>query len=52
MICLRHSREGWRWALSSESKIDQDDFTDWIFFLPSNLLKEISLNPDALSANI
>ena len=28
--------------MSSESKIDQTGFTNWIFFLPSHFMKEIS----------
>ena len=38
-------------TLSSECKIDQADFTDWITFLLSNLLEEICPNPEALSIN-
>ena len=39
-------------ALSSKYKVDQGDFRDWMAFLPSNLMEEISLNLEALSANI
>ena len=34
-----------------EYKIDQADFTDWMYFLTSNLMNEISHNPKVLSAN-
>ena len=36
-------RGGRKQDLSSVSKTDQADFTDWMFFLPSNLMEEISL---------
>ena len=39
-----------RCALTSDCKIDQVDFPDWIFFLTSNLMEEITPNPDALNA--
>ena len=39
-------------ALSSNYKLDQDDLTDWMDFLPSNPMEEISPNLGALSANI
>ena len=32
-------------------KIDQSDFTDWMAFLPSNLIDKIRPDPGALSAN-
>ena len=35
-------------ALSSACKIDQADFTDWMTFLTSNLMEEISLNAEVL----
>ena len=35
-------RWGWTLSLSSECKIDQADFADRMFFLSSNLTKEIS----------
>ena len=38
-------------TLASECKIDEADFTDWLFFLPSNLIEEIITHPEALSAN-
>lgn len=44
-------RGGRLWALSSESKIDQVDGTDWMTFLSSNIMKEVSPNPGALSTN-
>ena len=31
-------------ALSSESKINQADFTDWMYCLSSNLMEKISPN--------
>ena len=34
----------------SECKIDQADFTYWMSFLPSDLMKEIIPNPGAQSA--
>ena len=48
---LLPSRESRTWALRSESKIDQTDFTDWMYFLPSNLMKKTSPNSEALSTN-
>ena len=42
---------GRTWAFSSECKTDQSDFTDWMNFLLSNLMEEISPNPEALNAN-
>ena len=38
-------------ALSSTFKTDQADFTDWMSFLPSNFIEEISSNTEALNAN-
>ena len=38
-------------ALSSKYKIDETDFTDWRFFLSSNLMAEISFNPESLDTN-
>ena len=38
-------------ALSSESKIDQADFTRWLSFLPSNFMEEIIPNLEAPSTN-
>ena len=32
-------------------QIDQADFTNWISFLPPNLMVDISCNPKALSTN-
>ena len=37
---------------SSASKTDQADFTDRMFFLPSNLMEEIIPNTDAPNTNI
>ena len=34
-------------ALSSECKIEQAYFTDWMPFLTSNLMEEIRPNPDS-----
>ena len=39
-------------ALSSNYKVNQDDLTDWMDFLPSNLMEKTSPNLGALSANI
>ena len=39
---LLPSRGGRTWALNSECKIDQAEFTGWMSFLLSNLLEEIS----------
>ena len=39
------------WALSSECKTDQAHFTNWIFFLQSNLMEEIGHNPELLTTN-
>ena len=38
-------------ALRSACKTDQADFTDWMSFLTSNLIKEIN-STEALSKNI
>ena len=46
------SRGGGIQALSSACKTAQTDFTDWMPFLPSNLMEEISSNTEALRANI
>ena len=43
-------REDRTWALSSKFKINQANFKNWISFLQSNLMEEISPNPEALSA--
>ena len=45
------SGEGRMWVLSSECKIEQASFTDWMSFLPSKFMGEIILNLVALSAN-
>ena len=37
------------WALTSDCKIDQSDFTDWICFLRSSLTEGISSNLEALN---
>ena len=37
-LLLLPSREGRTLALKSECKIDQADFTDWMSFLPSDLM--------------
>ena len=37
------------WGLSCERKTDQADFTDWMSFLLSNLMEEISPNVEARS---
>ena len=34
-----------------KQQIDQADFRDWISFLPYNVIDEISLNAEPLSAN-
>lgn len=53
MFVLHHLlfpfRGGKTRALNSECKADQDNFTDWMSFLPSNLVEEITPNPKALS---
>ena len=38
-------------ALISECETNQGDFTIWIYFLPSNLIEEISPNTEGLSEN-
>ena len=42
---------GRMWALSSECKIDQGYFKDWMSFLQSNLMEEIGLHPKLLSTS-
>ena len=44
-------REGRARTLSSEIQAGQDYFTDWMSFLPSNLIEEIIPNPEAVSEN-
>ena len=39
-------------ALSSECRGEGADFTNWMTFLPSDLVEEISPNPEALSGNV
>ena len=39
------------WALSSDCKIDKDEFRGWMPFLPSNTTEEINPDLEALSAN-
>ena len=39
------------WALSSECKTVQADFTDWMSFLSSSLVEEIISNSEALNTN-
>ena len=36
-VCVRLT-----WALTSEHKNDQGDFTDWMSFLPSTFMEETS----------
>ena len=38
-------------ALISGCETNQGDFTIWIYFLPSNLIEEISPNTEGLSEN-
>ena len=38
-------------ALSYAYKIDQTDFTDWMFFLPANFMEEITRNTEASRPN-
>ena len=45
------TKRGKMWVLSSECKIDQTDFTNWVSFLPSNLMEEIRPNLDVHSVN-
>ena len=44
-------REARIWFLSSECNIELAYFTDWMSFLPYNLIKEINPNPKAASTN-
>ena len=44
-------RGGMARVLSSACKDDRADFTDWMSFLQSNVINEISPNTEALSAN-
>ena len=44
-------REGRTRALSSACKTNRADSTDWMPFLPSNFIEEISFNTEALDAN-
>ena len=48
---LFSSRECRKWALSSECKTDQNDLTDWMYFLLSNLMEETNPNAKVLNAN-
>lgn len=36
-------------AVNSASTYDRAAFTDWIYFLPSNVMEEISPNTEALA---
>lgn len=38
-------------ALTSKCKIDRSDFTDWMAFQPSNIMKEITPYPEVVTAN-
>ena len=38
-------------ASSSARRTNQADCTDWMFFLPSNVMKEISPNTEIFSGN-
>ena len=57
MLCVRFTSfiiSLWRvsaWILSCECKIDQAGITDWMAFLPYNLMEEISTNQQAPSIN-
>ena len=53
MLCLLSfpPKGGRMLVLSSKYNIEQANFTDWIFFQPSNLIEEISPHPKALSRN-
>ena len=48
IIPYRGGRQG---ALSSATKTDQADFTDWMSFLSYSLMKDISFKTEALGAN-
>ena len=37
--------------LSSACKTDQAEFTDWMYFLPFNLIREINSNTEDITAN-
>ena len=39
------------WSLSSEIEIDRADFSDWMTFLPYNLMEKINPNSEAFIAN-
>ena len=50
---IYYSPKKWvRQILSSNCKTNQAGFTNWISFLPSNLMEEISLNTESLSTNV
>ena len=49
-VCVPY-RENRTRAVSSACKTNQSGFTYWMSFLASNLMEEISLNIEALSAN-
>lgn len=52
-VLYQFSPEGVRSGLSAlDAKTDQADFTDWRFFLLSNLMEEISPNPVKISEQI
>ena len=42
---------GGMWDLSSACETDWADFTDWMFFLSSNLTEEVRPNTVAITAN-
>ena len=51
MSFARPPKGDWRRSVSSEYKIVQAKFTDWMLLLQSNLMEETSLKPEALSTN-
>ena len=48
LFCLEEKGETF---LNFKYETDQSDLTDWMTFLQSHLMEEISPNPDALSGN-
>lgn len=50
-LLLLPDRGGKKWALSSSCKTDWADFTDLMSLLPSDLMEDMSANPEGHSAN-
>ena len=50
-ICVVKCKWKGMWGLRPVCKTNQADFTDWISFLPCNIMEEIHTNPESLFTN-